>query len=387
MKEGYERNPIVFRCINLIANSLASIDLDLKVNGDFIDSHPILDLLNKPNLDQSRTQFFSELTKYLLITGNVFILNPNEEEVPKGKQPVMLYIIKSADIEVIGDHKGATAYEFKNKTKRYERDMLTGRCGIKHIRTFNGSNYFHGMSSINPAAYSIDTFNESLKWNMNLLFNSAKPSAILSTKELQDTYTYEDNFKQIQKEWEGSQNAGSVFLLNNTDYIQTSLSPADMDYRESQLMAARYICNCFGVPPQLVGLPEAQTFNNVESAKVGLYEETILPLLDDILDSLNNWLQIYFPKEEIKLEYDIDKISALESKRKIKMETATGLFDRGLISVNEARDMIGFDKRDEIEADNLYINSGKVPINLIGDVDNYLDDEEFALTENTDEKE
>jgi phage portal protein BeeE len=164
-------------------------------------------------------------------------------------------------------------------------------------------------------------------------------------------------------------------------------------------MAARYICNCFGVPPQLVGLPEAQTFNNVESAKVGLYEETILPLLDDILDSLNNWLQIYFPKEEIKLEYDIDKISALESKRKIKMETATGLFDRGLISVNEARDMIGFDRFSQIRkdkdgkvipstpADNLYINSGKVPINLIGDVDNYLDDEEFALTENTDEKE
>jgi HK97 family phage portal protein len=256
------------------------------------------------------------------------------------------------------------------------------------------------MSSINPSAYCIDTFNESLKWNMNLLFNSAKPSAILSTKELQDTYTYEDNFKQLQANWKGSQNAGSVFLLNNTDYIQTSLSPQDMDYRESQLMAARYICQCFGVPPQLVGLPEAQTFNNVESAKVGLYEETILPLLDDILDSLNNWLQIYFPNEEVKLEYDIDKISALEIKRKIKMDTAKGYVDSGLISPNEGREMAGFGRYDPVKkdkdgkvipstpADNLYINSGKVPIDLLGDVDNYLDDEEFALTEEpTNEKE
>src|ERR1700722_2932322 len=55
--EGYALNPIANACITLLASSLASVDLQLfQKRGDKrnrIETHPLLDLLDHPNPQQS----------------------------------------------------------------------------------------------------------------------------------------------------------------------------------------------------------------------------------------------------------------------------------------------------------------------------------------------
>ena len=40
----------------------------------------------------------------------------------------------------------------------------------------------------------------------------------------------------------------------------------------------------------LIGIPDAQTYSNFAEAKLALYNETIIPLLDRIQSDMNEWL-------------------------------------------------------------------------------------------------
>ena len=55
-----------------------------------------------------------------------------------------------------------------------------------------------------------------------------------------------------------------------------------MDFLQLKNMSARDIAMCFGVPSQLIGIPDAQTYSNIQEARLALYEETIIPLIKEL---------------------------------------------------------------------------------------------------------
>ena len=80
-------------------------------------------------------------------------------------------------------------------------------------------------------------------------------------------------------------------------------------------MSARDIAMCFGVPSQLVGIPDAQTYSNVQEARLALYEETIIPIARRIESDLNEYLAPLY-NERVRIEYDIDSIPAMAERRR-----------------------------------------------------------------------
>ena len=88
----------------------------------------------------------------------------------------------------------------------------------------------------------------------------------------------------------------------------------------------------------LVGVPGDATFANYREARYHLWEDTILPLLDQLVDELNNWLVPLYG-DKMKLTYDIDSIAALASKR----EEAWAKFNNAsFLTVNEKRMAMGY---------------------------------------------
>ena len=66
--EGYAGNPVVFSCINIIANACASVKLEVhkpKANGEFeiLDKHKLIDLLKHPNPPQTGKAFIREVSR------------------------------------------------------------------------------------------------------------------------------------------------------------------------------------------------------------------------------------------------------------------------------------------------------------------------------------
>jgi HK97 family phage portal protein len=255
----------------------------------------------------------------------------------------------------------------------YEVDPATGNSKVKHIKLFNPLDDYYGLSPIQSAATDIDQHNLANKHNVNLLQNGARPSGAVVFKpkdetgaqiQLSDTQRNQ-LMTDLTQRFSGTGNAGKPMLLEGDfDWKEMGLSPKDMDFIQLKNMSAKDIALIFGVPSQLIGIPDAQTYSNFAEAKLALYNETIIPLLDRIQSDLNEWLVPRFG-DDLEMRYDIDSIPAMAEQRTRVFESVTQGVQNGILTRNEAREQLGYEP---IEGgDSLLVPATLMPLNVAGD--------------------
>jgi HK97 family phage portal protein len=192
-----------------------------------------------------------------------------------------------------------------------------------------------------------------LTFDKALLDNGARPSGALifepvklpdGSMQSAPQAVIEAAEKALQDQHVGAHRAGKSFVFGgNVKWEEMGISPKDMDFAKGKEDAARDICISFGVPHILI-VPGQSTYNNVREAKLELWEDTILPMLDKATDALNAWLVPKFG-EGLKLEPDLDSVSALEPRREAKRTSITTLLDKGVIDDAEAREALQYGPR------------------------------------------
>ena len=399
-KEGYLKNAIVYRCVNEISKGASAVPFILKAGDQIIEQHPLINLLNRPNPLQSYSEFFNSLFGYVLLSGNAYILKLGAEN----GAPQELHQLRPDRIVIKGSGKPIPErYEYIMNGRvheTYEIDQENGFSELKHIKLWNPLDDYYGLSPMSAAAVEVDQFNMASKHNVNLLGNGARPSGAVIFKP-QDDQGFPVNLTESQRQqlltdlnnrFSGTNNAGRPLLLEGDfDWREMGLSPKDMDFLNLKHMSATDIAMCFGVPSQLVGVPDAQTYANVAEARLALYEETIIPHLRKLASDLNEWLVPMFD-DRLLLEFDIDSIPALSERRRKIYENVTSAVREGIMTRNEAREIIGLQPVEG--ADDLYISATLFPLTDEGvekpdnpinedDLKEYDDefDDEFMLEE------
>ena len=373
-KEGYQKNAIVYRCVNEIAKGASAVPFHIKAGDDVLEQHPLIDLLNRPNPLQSNSEFFNSLFGYLLLSGNAYVLKVGG----LAGQPKELHLLRPDRIEIkAGSGYMPERYDYVINGKiltSYEVDQDTGMGDLKQIKLWNPLDDYHGLSPLAAAAVEVDQHNLASTHNISLLSNGARPSGAIIFKPKDDagfTANLSDSQRQqlltdLNQRFSGTSNAGRPMLLEGDfDWKEMGLSPKDMDFLNLKHMSSTDIALCFGVPSQLVGVPDAQTYANVAEARLALYEETIIPYLRKIESDINEWLVPQF-NENIKFQYIVDEIPALSERRRRIYENITTAVSQGIMTRNEAREMIGLspvDGADELlVAANLFpLGSNEVP--------------------------
>ena len=150
-----------------------------------------------------------------------------------------------------------------------------------------------------------------------------------------------------------------MVLEGDFDYKEMGLTPKDMDFTGMKNFSARDIALCFGVPSQLVGIPDANTYSNMQEARLALYEETIIPLLKHIQSDLNEWLVPIYG-DDLELKYDIDSIPAITERRRMIYDNVISAVDKGIITRNEARERLGLEPISG--GDDVYIGANLFPL-------------------------
>ena len=72
-REGYMRNPVVHRCVRLLAETASAIPWLLYEGSAEVEAHPLLDLLERPNQRQAGASFLEALYGQLLLSGNAYV--------------------------------------------------------------------------------------------------------------------------------------------------------------------------------------------------------------------------------------------------------------------------------------------------------------------------
>jgi HK97 family phage portal protein len=367
-KEGYLKNAIVYRCVNEISKGASAVPFIIKTGDQIVEQHPIIDLLNRPNPLQSYSEFFNSLFGYVLLSGNAYILKVGSEQ----GSPKELHQLRPDRINIKGSGNAIPEkYEYVINGRiqqTYQVDQENGFSEVKHVKLWNPLDDYYGLSPMSAAAVEVDQFNMSSKHNVNLLQNGARPSGAVIFKP-QDDAGFAVNLSESQRQqlltdlnnrFSGAGNAGRPMLLEGDfDWKEMGLSPKDMDFLNLKNMAATDIALCFGVPSQLVGVPDSQTYSNVAEARLALYEETIIPHLRKIASDLNEWLVPMFD-DRLTLEFDIDSIPALSERRRKIYENVTSAVREGIMTRNEAREVIGLEPVKG--ADDLYISATLFPL-------------------------
>lgn len=346
--EGFIRNVIAHRAVSLVSSGAAHVPWQLfdTRTGDTVrvKSHPVLKLLNKPNPFQGGAELFESVYAYRMIAGNAYL----QAAGPSNGAPMELYSLRPDRVSVIAGMHGLPAgyrYTQGERYTDYTIDRITGRSKVLHLKAFHPLNDWYGLSPIEAAAYSIDQHNQAGAWNQALLQNGARPSGALVVKTQEQGGSdalsdeqYQRIRQQMDEQFSGAGNAGRPLLLEGgLDWREMSLSPRDMDFIESKNSAARDIALAFGVPPQLLGIPGDNTYSNLAEARLALWEQTILPLVDSMCDALNNWLLVHYG-EGLELSYDTDNISALSARREQVWERVN---NADFLTDEEKREMVG----------------------------------------------
>jgi phage portal protein BeeE len=137
-----------------------------------------------------------------------------------------------------------------------------------------------------------------------------------------------------------------------------------MEYSQSMINAARWICGAYNVPPQLIGLPGESTFANMEQAMTWFWTNTVLPLTDKIYSRLSNWLLPAYGDKTAYLVVDHDDLPALEPMRREKSDRINGAT---FMTINEKRINMGLPPIEE-GGDTVLVPAGNVPISMVGEI-------------------
>jgi len=342
-REGYSRNAIVYRAVRLIAESIGGLCFVLYEGAAERDTHPLLDLIRRPNPRQDGASFLESIASHLLLAGNAYV-----EAVglsgESGAQVRELYALRPDRMKLVPGPDGwpqAYDYTVAGSTVRFDQGALPPP--ILHLTFFNPLDDHYGLSPLEAAAIAVDTHNAAAAWNKALLDNAARPSGAL-VYDARDGVglsapQYERLKREFAEQYQGATNAGRPLLLEGgLDWKAMSLTPKDMDFLEAKHAAAREIALAFGVPPMLLSIPGDNTYSNYQEANRVFWRQSVLPLASRIGCALTHWLAAAFG-DGLMLAVDTDRIEALSADR-------AALWDRvskaPFLTINEKRLATGY---------------------------------------------
>lgn len=365
-KEGYSENAVVFRCVRLIAEACKSIPLLVYQKDQPIEKHEFLDLMGYPNPFEPSSDLLDDIYSYLSIAGNVYL-----EAVMIGRKIEELYVLRPDRMTITPGPKGRPSeYCYKIGGSEVKYPVPTGRqqMTILHLKTFHPLNDWYGLSPIEPAAKSIDTHNAAGAYNASLLQNMGRPSGALMVDGGDDNQLTADQFERLTSQIQqqvGPAAAGKPLLLEGgLKWVPFSFNSQDMEFQEGKNSAARDIASAFGVPPQMLGIPGDNTYSNLKEANVAFYRQTIIPTIVKVCQALSVFFRPTWG-DDFKVWFDIDEVAGLVAEREEKWKMVN---EATTLTVNEKREMIGYDEREE--GDVVLVSSSMVPLDMeMGDED------------------
>ncbi len=388
-----DETSVVNTAVDIITREFGILKLQLKnrkTNAVMLN-HPVLDLLNSPNPVISGKLFMIELASFYLVTGNTYIIATGNISQP----PLELFLPFPQSI-IIQQGRNDTfpdIYEVTSDTNllRFSRREVERKFRfyngplqeIKQIRGYNSrQGSLYGNSPLNSIFPEIEQFNESSIHNLALLLNGARPSGVLMfSGDGEEEALTDDQYMRLKAEFNnmytGSSNAGRVLIAEGSSgvhYQDMMINNRDMDFLKLKENVENKIYNRLGIPLPLV-MQGRQTFDNLKEARELLYDNTILPLADVVLDEMTAFLlPRYKDLKDWFITYNESDIPALRGRRVRELVSRSKL---GIYSTNELRTQDGSEAISGKEGDIIYHNSNLIALGS----DRFTEDQRRVITE------
>lgn len=360
--KGIYSHPIVYRCIDQISSSVASLDFNVEENGEIVENSQVADLLSMPSPQVDGSALIYHLIASQIAFGDGYLI----AMTGVGGIKTEIWNIDSDNLSLQFNSDGTVAaYVYKKGAGNQERVFELNENGtspeiLRISRNSIKSGQYLGQSALEPASQHAKVYMANLKRMTDMLENSINDSGVLSISSKDDGELTEPQFKDIVNELKkfrtSGKRSGDLAVVQDVEFTFQKLSQdLESGSLEKQNDAARMICNVFGVPPMLLGIPGDNTYSNYQSARSAFWTDMLIPYYIKPLErSLSRWFGV-------KVTADLDSVPALIDMRTEMMKCYESI---SYLTINEKRNKAGLEPVDG--GDVIYTNISSVPI---GDID------------------
>jgi HK97 family phage portal protein len=341
IREAYEKIVWAYACVTMISSSVSNVPWCLykKKNGEIeeVENHYVLKLLNeKVNNNMSSRDFFDLWATYLALNGKFFAVFDSPIN-PTIIEPLIPYYTKV--IPNLEEFISGVEYQISGQSTIYSKNLVLWS-------KFNDPlDLYNGLSPINAMARVLDTENSAIDWNKKSLDNAGIPPGALSV----DSPTQEQ-IEVIKNKWlesyTGKNNVRVPLILDSekAKYVNFGFNQIEMDFILQKKVNRIEICSGFGVPGQVVGDPEGQTYSNYNEAISAFWKNTVIPrYLNHIKSILNLTLKPKFlDLADCYIDYNLDGIEVLTENQNELTDRVLNMYNNDFITLNEGRQVLGW---------------------------------------------
>jgi SPP1 gp7 family putative phage head morphogenesis protein len=205
-----------------------------------------------------------------------------------------------------------------------------------------------------------------MRYNQNLFGNMGSLQGFMVFENISEDER--QRAEEIMKEkYTGTRNAGKVGIINRKfDWIELGKAPKELEFLGSYEAMRDTVLAIQGVPKDMV--VGGSTFENAKEAQRIFQMYTIRPLVEQIQNALNRQLMNKYSNQSL-IVFD----NPVEADKKIDTDIISKQYQAGIITLNEARQALGYsvlDYGDEL------INSNKKQKEVFEKIENIINEHE-----------
>lgn len=388
LEKGYNINSTVFSLINIMATKTSSVPYYIKdiedkqavkrlemlekaTNFNMSTQQHIKSLelkekaysksekpfpMEKPNANQTWSEFISLYKTFLKLDGNVYIyiLKP---ELRDDAEPVQVYLLPSQYMQIVVKNN----VNFLGAEDPIDHYMLTyGKSYIDfkaenviHIKYANpnydeNGAHLYGMSQLAAALRNIQSSNEAMDLNIKTLQNGGA-FGFIHGKSIPLQVEQADEIKNRLKEMKADSGDLSKITAVSSElgFLRMSLTADELKPFEYLKWDAKQIANCLIWSDKLLNSDEGAKYDNVGKAEKWVIVNNIVPDLRLLEEALNDkFLPLFKGYENSCIKWDVMELPEMQ----VNMETLTawlnGALDRGVLNREEYRTAINYSQTD-----------------------------------------
>ena len=325
------KNSDIFTAIDIISKDIASTTIKFNDKDSYLDADKkILKLLNKrPNAHLDAWHFKYILVANMLLNGNSYVEIVRDEN----GDPIELYHMQNSAVSI---------QQQDDKIKYHYIDELDGRVqfdteDVLHFRMFSLDG-FNGYSPLFSLANEIGISMGSKRFLDDFFKNGGTSTAVL--KYVEGRYS-EEELALIKQDFENSQlknNNGLVMLDDTMDFKRLEVPTEVLNFLNSYKFSTKQVAKAFGLPMSKLGIETVNT--SLKDSGIEYYRNTLYPIFSMMNAEIEEKMFVQAPYE-VTLDYDVSRL--IDSDPEIKLERVTQLFQKKILTLNEARAEFGLD--------------------------------------------
>lgn len=346
----------VFSALENISNAIAQLPIYITDGSNNEIEHYVKKLFYTNQI--SKFNLFKQIVWDIYLKGNAFLYIRRDN---KGV-PTELVYLKPQQVTINYNENNHVLYYLANS-------LVRGKIAPIDIIHFYKNGIFDGKSTISFGAQSIELAKETDSVSKSYFRSGCNVNGIIKML----TNSTDKQRQEIQSAWQnniGKGKNGVAVMPQNVDYIKLGSDANSAQMLESRQYNITEIARFFNISPVMLGDLSKASYSTLEMVLTQFVQVTLQPLVSMIQSELTRKL---IPITE-NAYINLDENYLIKFDKNTESNYYTNLVRGGIITVNEAREALGFSKVEG--GDKLMIPYTDITQNTISDESKNINNEQ-----------